>query len=92
MDPNEFSWTMHDVAFMPIKTTFGPTHDGSMLKYVKCLTRGRKIHVVQQHLLVKKTDYNAFQDALIVEENQGFDTSLVAIGNEKNVFDLVQVL
>ena len=32
------------------------------------------------------------QNALIVEENQSFDTSLVAIGNEKNVFDLVQVL
>ena len=32
------------------------------------------------------------QNALTVEENQSFDTSLVAIGNEKNVFDLVQVL
>ena len=58
MDPNEFSWAMHDSVFMPIKTTFGPTHDGSMLKYVKFLTRGRKIHVVQWHVLVEKTVYN----------------------------------
>ena len=58
MDPNEFSWAMHDGVFMPIKTTFGPTHDGSMLKYVKFLTRGRKIHVVQWHVLVEKTVYN----------------------------------
>ena len=49
---------MHDVAFMPIKTTLGPTHDGSMLKYVKCLRRGRKIHVVQWRVLVEKTAYN----------------------------------
>ena len=58
MDPNEFSWAMHDSVFMPIKTTFGPAHDGSMLKYVKFLTRGRRIHVVQWHVLVEKTVYN----------------------------------
>ena len=58
MDPNEFSWAMHDGVFMPIKTTFGPTHNGSMLKYVKFLTRGRKIHVVQWRVLVEKTVYN----------------------------------
>ena len=47
---------MHDVAFMPMKTTLGPTHDGSMPKYVKCLRRGRKIQVVR--VLVEKATYN----------------------------------
>ena len=58
MDPNEFSWAMHDSVFMPMKTTHGPTHDDSMPKYVKFLTRGRKIHVVQWRVLVEKTAYN----------------------------------
>ena len=58
MDPNEFSWAMHDSVFMPMKTTLGPTHDDSMPKYVKFLTRGRRIHVVQWSVLVEKTAYN----------------------------------